>query len=104
MGQISLLTGMAQLNTVIASESLHVISINQADIYALFKSRIDFLAEKKNFLWSMFPDLLPGFIIRLCLMLEEKIFTNQDTVYEEGDDADAIYILKSGGVEVRKLY
>ena len=104
MGIVSLLTGMTQLNTVIASESLHVISIHQTDFYALFKSRIDCLAEKKNFLWSMFPDLLSGLIVRLCLMVEEKIFTNRDTVYEEGNEADAIYILKSGGIEVRRLY
>ncbi|RZK01716.1 MAG: hypothetical protein EOO43_23990 [Flavobacterium sp.] len=63
-------------------------------------SRVPTMLERKEFLWKTFPNLTIESIIKLSAYLEERMILNWDNVYKEGDDPDAIYIVKSGEVQV----
>lgn len=102
IAEISLVSETSIKNTIIASNNLHLLSIAQDDFFSLFNGQILNLANKKEFFSSVFPDLGPALIMRLSLLFEEKAFGNLDVIYSEGEEAQAIYILKSGGVQVFK--
>ncbi len=100
IAEISLVSETSIKNVIIASSDLHLLSIAQDDFFSLFSGQILNLANKKEFFSSVFPDLGPGLITRLSLLFEEKVYGNLDVIYSEGDEAQAFYILKSGGVQV----
>lgn len=94
----SLLTELSIQSPIIAAEDLHILSISHFDFYSVFKVGIP--NEKKMFLASIFPDLLHAFINKLAAGIEEKVCLNGDTLYEQGQEAQAIYILKRGRIQV----
>ncbi len=62
------------------------------------------MIERKEFFWKTFPNLTIESIIKLSAYLEERMILNWDHVYREGDEPDAIYIVKSGEVQVKKIF
>lgn len=98
--EMSLLTGMSVQHPIIACQDLHILSVSHADFYALFQERKGNLAEKKKFLRTLFPELLLTMIVKLAAAVVEKSLVSRDMVYEQGEEADAIYIVKTGGVQV----
>lgn len=98
--ELSLLTGMSVQYPIIALEDLHILSIPHMEFYSLFQAKIGNLAEKKRFLWSLFPELLIAMVVKLAAAISERAFVNRDVIYEQGEDAGAIYILKTGGIQV----
>ena len=56
--------------------------------------------EKIRFLQKMFPSLSDDSRVTLACFIEEKMFSLREVMFREGSDADAIYMIKSGEVEV----
>jgi len=100
MEELGLLTGVSVKNTIIAIEELHILTIAQGEFYSLFNTKVPNLVEKKEFILSVFPDLLSGLAVKMASIVEEKIYMSRESIYEQGEEPEAFYILKSGGIQV----
>ena len=100
MEELGLLTGVSVKNTIIALEDLHIITIAQGDFYSLFNIKVPSLIEKRDFIWSVFPDLVVGIAIKIASVAEERVYMNREIIYDQGEEPEAFFILKSGEVQV----
>ena len=102
IAEICLTTDLTVEHTIIAAEDLHLITLTKENWRTLALSRVPTMIERKEFFWKTFPNLTIESIIKLSAYLEERMILNWDHVYREGDEPDAIYIVKSGEVQVKK--
>ncbi len=87
-------------HTIIAAEDLHVLSIKKECFQTLAAQRLPCFKRKRQFLSMVFPKLSYDSILQLSVYLEEKTFSSWEYIYKEGQDADALYIIKSGEIQV----
>lgn len=87
-------------HTIIASEDLHVLSIKKECFQTLAAQRLPCFKRKRQFLAMVFPKLSYEIILQLSVYLEEKTFSSREYIYKEGQDAEALYIIKSGEIQV----
>ena len=85
---------------IIAKEDTHIVSITRLDYKLLFASDIQNIKEKIGFLRKIFPEVPKQNIMEMAYYLEERVLFNTETVYKEGDDVSAIYLIKNGEIEV----
>ena len=101
VADITLTTNIPLKHTIIAVEDVHLLTIKKEHFRTLFFQGTSVLREKKDFMWSLFTDLSIEAILKLCAYTEEKCITNCENVYQQGDESDAIYIVRSGEVQVK---
>lgn len=100
IAEVCLTTDLTIEHTIIASEDLDIITISKENFRTLSLSKVNSIVERKEFFWQLFPNLTVESIIKLCAYVEEKVILNWDYVYREDDEANAIYIVKQGEVQV----
>ena len=100
IAEICLTTDLTVDHTIIAVEDLHLITLTRENWRSLAMSRVPTMLERKEFFWKTFPNLTIESIIKLSAYLEERMILNWDHVYKEGDEPDAIYLVKSGEIQV----
>lgn len=86
-------------HTIIAAEDTYIISLNRKDFMGFFNS-VTALKTRVAFLKEVFPDIELESIVKLCPQLEERNYTNYEKIFKRGEDAHAIYLIKSGGAQV----
>lgn len=89
---------------VIAAEDTHTVSFAKLDYKYLFASDIQNLKEKIDFLRRIFVEIPRQYIMEMAYYLEEKVISNSEMVYKEGEDVDAIYMVKHGEIEVTVFF
>jgi len=86
---------------IIAKEDTHIVSLARLDFKLLVASDIQNIKDKIDFLRKMFSEVPKQNIMEMTYYLEERILSNSESVYKEGEDVDAIYLIKNGEIEVR---
>lgn len=102
IGDIALTTVAVSEYTIVAAEDLYLLTIKKDCFPKLFQTKITNLQKKKKFFTALFPTIPYEIIVNLCLYVEEEVHSIWDYIYEEGDKSDAIYIVKSGEVQLEK--
>jgi len=101
-GEASLLKLATFNRTAVALEDLYLATFIKEDFESLYATpRLSNVKEKMKFLEKMFPMLLKESRTKLVYYLEERVLSSRDAVYREGAESDAIYMIKSGEVDVR---
>jgi len=101
-GEASLLKLATFNRTAVALEDLYLASFVKEDFESLYVTpRLSNVKEKMKFLEKMFPILLKDARTKLVYYLEERVLFSRDVIYKEGTESDAIYMIKSGEVDVR---
>lgn len=85
---------------IVAAEDTHIVSFAKLDYKFLFASDIRNLKEKIDFLRRIFVEIPRQYIMEMAYYLEEKVLSNSEMVYKEGEDVDAIYMVKHGEIEI----
>ena len=101
-GELALLFNQPRTASVIASEDLHVLTLASSNYKGIFESEISNLYKKIDFFRTTFDDLSSLMIAKFCYLLKEKKLTHNEVIYKEHDDADGIYIVKEGEVQLAK--
>jgi len=74
------------------------LNFTKDDYRHIFNKRIACIAERKKFLEFIFPNLSLELISKISYYLKEREFGGYETIYNEGDTPDHIYLLRSGEV------
>lgn len=88
---------------VIAAEDVHMLTITKKKFLGLFERNIMNLNDRERFISSMFPQLDRMSVITLCACIDEKLCYAKEHLYGLGEEADSIYIVRAGSVQVRKI-
>lgn len=102
-GEISLLKASTLEGVIVAAEDVHLISFARDDYRSLFIKEIPNLQNKIEFLTKMFTDISKASVIKIAYYLEEKVLMSRETLYKEGEEANAIYFVKKGEIQVDLL-
>ena len=100
IAEICLTTDLTMDCTIIASDDIHLLILSREHFRILAESKVSNFTEKREFFWKAFPNLTIESVIKLCAYVEERQILNWENVYKEGDEADAVYIVKAGEVQV----
>lgn len=85
---------------IIAAEDVHMLTIPKKKFMGLFERNIMNLNEKEKFISSIFPQLDRMSVLHLCACVEEKVCYTKEHLYGLGEEAEAIYIIRTGNVQV----
>jgi len=88
---------------IIATEDTHIVSFLRYDLKLLFASDIKNLHKKIEYLRKVFPEVPRMYIMEMAYYLEERVLFNSELVYKEGEEADALYLIKSGEIEISMI-
>lgn len=100
-GETSLLRPVIASNTMVALEDVYLAHLTKEDFEKIYLTEgIVNVQEKLKFLEKMFPSLGDESRIRLACFLEERLFSLREVLFREGTEADEIYMIKSGEVEL----
>ena len=85
---------------IIATEDTHIVSFTRLDFKLLFASDIQNIKEKIDFLQKTFTEIPKQTIMEIAYYLEERVLFTSEMAYREGEEADAIFFIKNGEIEV----
>jgi len=103
-GELALIFNQPRLASIIAGDDLHLLSLKSSSYKAVFESEIQNVLEKTKLFRGFFPIISQDDIGKFCYLLEEKSFKFNDVIYKEGDEAEALYIIQQGEVQVKFFY
>lgn len=85
---------------IMATEDTHIVSFTRTDYKLLFASDIQNIKEKIEFLQKTFTEIPKQTIMEMAYYLEERVMFTSEMAYREGEEADAIFFIKNGEIEV----
>lgn len=102
-GEIALIFRINRTASIIAMEDAHLFYLSADDYKLIFNSQINNIIKKVDFGVRVFPNLSRKMVMKFCYLLEEKAFQHGEIIYKEGDKPDALYLVKSGQVQISRL-
>lgn len=102
-GELALIFHTTRTASIIASEDCHLLRITSEDFKTIFGSQINNVMHKLDFIQSLFPKLSRKYLMKFCYLLEERIYHHNEILYKEGEEAEAVYILRNGEVQLSKI-
>jgi len=104
IGEAALSVGIPAETVAVASDDVHIITISKKKMALFYNKELKYFEEKKKFFSSLFPDLDQESLLKLCLYVEEKSCHTQEYLYNQGEEPNAIFFVKSGKVQVYYLF
>ena len=103
-GELGLIFNKPRTSTVIASEESYMLSLSKEDYYKIFDGQIKDTLAKVRYIGQMFCGLSQIAIAKISYEAEIKDYRINEKIFEEGDEADYFYFIKSGEVGVINIF
>ena len=99
-GELGLIFNKPRTSTVISSEESYFLSLSKDDYYEIFDAQIQDIRTKVTYISQLFSGLSYVTIAKISYGTEEKICTINEKIYEENDEANYFFFIRSGEVRV----
>ncbi len=99
-GEVGLSRNAVTQTMAIAAEDVHMLTISKKKFSTLFLQKLECLQTKKDFVKGILPTLNEDNLELMCTYLQEKVFENKECIYVSGEDAQAMYFVRIGKVQV----
>lgn len=100
-GEVALSTDKPRSASVIAAEDVHVVSLTKRSYKAIFEASIRMLEMKAKFFEDFFNNCGKDLANKFAYVFKERTYEYGQVFYSEGDQANEVFLLKEGEVQVR---
>lgn len=101
-GEIALTLSKPRIATITARENLHLASLNKEDYNKIFENQIEEMNQKMRCFLSQFNSFSKDAIIKFTYDFKSINFHSHQSIFKQGDDANLVFLVKSGCVKLFK--
>ncbi|KAL4456521.1 hypothetical protein ABPG74_000628 [Tetrahymena malaccensis] len=106
-GEIALMTNKGRTATIFLKEDTHFMSLSKEGfnkVFSIYKAKI--LEDQIQFLhnFSFFRDLSKFSLLQLLYHFKIEVFSCKQVIYSQKDNADKLYLVHRGEIEISKKY